>query len=153
VIDVGFSTNWRERLEPSEVGTALYGAYLGAVQKAQTVAALAALEAADQELPKAQPRTYEPEENYRWIEQIWEELDQIESDRRRYAEADLRGQATRELRTTVSSPYGYLQVQLQGRSIVGVEVDARRIIEASPNGLGNDALTAFKTAQGARDGQ
>jgi hypothetical protein len=153
VIDIGFSTNWRQRLQPSEVGAALYDAYLAAVQKAQTAAAIAALEGEGRELPKPRPGEREPEDDDRWIERRWEELDQIEADRLRYAEADGRAQATRDQYTKVSSPYGYLKIQLQGRHIAGVEVDARRIAEASADGLGNDALTAFKTAQGVCDGQ
>ncbi|MCW2640758.1 MAG: hypothetical protein JWP76_3064 [Dactylosporangium sp.] len=153
VIDIGFSTSWRERLKPSEVGVALYDAYLAAVQKAQAAAAIAALEGGGQELPQPQPGRYEPEDNHRWIERTWQELDQIEADRRRYAEAGARAQTTPDQYTRVSSPDGYLKIQLQGRHIVGVEVDARRIAGASIDGLANDALTAFETAQGVRDGQ
>jgi len=153
VIDISFSTSWRDWLAPSQVGAALYDTYLAAAQKAQAAAALAALEGNHQGTPAPRTRHHEPEDDHRWIERNWEDLDQIEVARCRYAEADARTQASRGLQTSVSSPYGYLRLLLQGRHIVGVEVDARLIVEASANGLSNDALTAFRTAQGVRDGQ
>ncbi|WP_205863276.1 hypothetical protein [Planosporangium thailandense] len=153
VIDVGFSTHWQQRLKPSDVGAALYEAYLGAVQKAQAATAIAALHSSGHEAQEPQPRTHEPEDNDRWIQRVWKELDQIEADRRRYAEADARTRAAQERQMLVTSPFGYLKVHLQGRHIVGVEADARRITEASANGLADDARAAFRAAQEADDGQ
>ena len=55
------------------------------------------------------------------------------------------GSAVRE--STVTSPFGYFTVRVQGRAVTGVTGDTRLIETAGREQLRRDALAVFRAAQ------
>jgi hypothetical protein len=142
LVDVEISRTWSERMDPDSFGAALFGAYVGAVQKAAVV------EGATREAPPPPParrpeptaETLSPDE---WLAFLDSKLAEIDA-ALRAARARIQNVADEEEKE-IRGRNGYLTLHLTGGAPTGI-TGGSGVAHARRDRLREDALDIFSDA-------
>lgn len=155
VESIEISRRWKDQLDSTRFGAALFEAYGDALSKALGARAIRALAAKQERSARGEPAPATDEWGERevdvddetWFRELQASVERLSAQLDAYRRMAAEGGATEEYERELKSPNEMFTMRLQGPAVVAITGDVMQIRRADAEQLRLEALDLFRAAQ------